>query len=186
MIEDSSGANPLLFFGLPATPTRYYIFVVYARAVTTARHDFAAQARQAIEIVCAGDLSRMEQFFSPDFVDHLNEATFHGYEGGRESVAFYLAIFKSLRMGVEEQICEDNRVASRWILTGTYRGRPVALRGITISHFGEDGRTVEDRGHTDSLSFVRQLGAMRLLLLGLEILTRRVRLPKGALSHGKH
>jgi hypothetical protein len=89
-------------------------------------------------------------------------------------------------MGVEEQISEDNRVASRWILTGTYRGRLVVLRGITISHFGEDGRTVEDRGHTDSLSFIRQLGAMRLSVLGLEILTRRVRLPKGALSPGEH
>jgi predicted ester cyclase len=157
---------------------------VYARGMNTTRHDFAAQARQAIEIACAGDLSRMAEFFSPDFVDHVNEATFYGYDGGRESVAFYLAIFKTLRMSVEEQISEGNRVASRWILSGTYRGRMVALRGITISRFGEDGRTVEDRGYTDSLSFMRQLGAMRLFVLGLEILTRRVRLPRGALRAG--
>jgi predicted ester cyclase len=149
--------------------------------MATTQHDFAAQARQAIEIVCSGDISRMEEFFSPDFVDHVNEATFHGYEGGRESVAFYLAIFKNLRMGVEEQISEGNRVASRWILNGAYRGRAVVLRGITISRFGEDGRTMEDRGHTDSISLLRQLGVIRTLLLGLEILTRRVKLPAGAL-----
>ncbi len=147
----------------------------------TMPHDYTAQARAAIEIVCAGDLSRMEEFFSPDFVDHVNDATFYGYEGGRESVAFYLAIFENLRMGVEEQVTEGNRVASRWVLDGTYRGRAIVLRGITISHFGGDGRTLEDRGHTDSIALVRQLGVLRTLALGLEILSRRVRPPKGAL-----
>ncbi len=149
--------------------------------MTTTQHDIAAQARQAIEIVCSGDLSRMEEFFSPDFVDHVNDMTFHGYEGGRESVAFYLAVFKNLKMGVEEQLTDGNRVASRWVLTGTYHGRPITLRGITISRFSEDGRTVEDHGHTDTIAMLRQLGAMRTLILGLEILTRRVKLPKGAL-----
>jgi hypothetical protein len=149
--------------------------------MNTTQHDIAARARHAIEVVCAGDLSRMEELFSPDFVDHVNDATFRGYDGGRESVAFYLAIFKNLRMGVEEQLTEGNRVASRWVLSGTYHGRPVVLRGITISRFGEDGRTLEDRGHTDSISLLRQIGVLRAVVLGLEILTRRVKLPKGAL-----
>jgi predicted ester cyclase len=150
--------------------------------MTTTEHDYAAQARQAIEIVCAGDLSRIEEFYRPDFVDHINDMTFHGYDGGRESVAFYMTIFKNLRMGAEEQITEGSRVASRWVLGGTYHGRPVTLRGITISHFAEDGRILEDRGHSDSISLVRQLGVIRTLILGLEILTRRVKLPKGALG----
>jgi len=150
--------------------------------MTTTEHDYAAQARQAIEIVCSGDLSRMEEFYSPDFVDHVNDMTFHGYEGGRESLAFYKAMFKDYRMGVEEQVTEGNRVASRWILNGTYHGRAVALRGITISRLDEDGRTVEDRGHSDSIALLGQIGAIRTLILGLEILTRRVKLPKGALK----
>lgn len=149
--------------------------------MTTTRHDIAAQARQAIEIVCSGDLSRMEEFFSPNFIDHVNDMTFYGYDGGRESIAFYLAIFKNLRMGVEEQLTEGNRVASRWVMTGTYHGRAITLRGITISRFGEDGRTLEDNGHTDTIAMVRQLGMVRTLVLGLEILTRRVKLPKGTL-----
>jgi predicted ester cyclase len=150
--------------------------------MTTTQHDFAAQARQAIEIVCSGDLSRIEEFYSPDFVDHINDMTFHGYEGGRESLAFYKTLFKDYRMGVEEQVTEGHRVASRWVLNGTYHGRTVALRGITISSFGEDGRTLEDRGHSDSIALLRQLGMFRTLVLGLEILTRRVKLPKGILG----
>jgi predicted ester cyclase len=150
--------------------------------MTTTEHDYAAKARRAIEIVCAGDLSRMEEFYRPDFVDHINDMTFHGYDGGRESVAFYLTIFKNLRMAAEEQITDGNRVASRWVLNGTYRSRQITLRGITISRFAEDGRILEDRGHSDSISLVRQLGVIRTILLGLEILTRKVKLPKGALG----
>jgi hypothetical protein len=85
-------------------------------------------------------------------------------------------------MGVEEQVTEGNRVASRWVLNGTYHGRAVALRGITISRLEEDGRTVEDRGHSDSIALLGQIGVIRTLILGLEILTRRVKLPKGALK----
>jgi predicted ester cyclase len=150
--------------------------------MTTDQHDFTAQARGAIEIVCSGDVSRISEFYSPDFVDHVNEMVFHGYDGGLESLSFYLTIFKNLRVVVEEQVSEGNRVASRWLLSGTYHGRPVALRGITISRLGEDARILEDHGHSDSMSLIRQLGPARLFLLGLEILTKRVKLPKGALG----
>lgn len=85
-------------------------------------------------------------------------------------------------MGVEEQVTEGNRVASRWVLNGTYHGRAVALRGITISRLDEDGRTIEDRGHSDSSALLGQLGAIRTLILGLEILTRRVTRPRRAFT----
>jgi SnoaL-like polyketide cyclase len=84
-------------------------------------------------------------------------------------------------MSVDEQVTEGSRVASRWVLHGTYHGRTVALRGITISRFGDDGRIVEDHGHSDSISLLRQLGPIRTVVLALEVLTGRVKLPKGAL-----
>jgi predicted ester cyclase len=124
----------------------------------------------------------MEDFYNPDFVDHVNDTTFRGYQGGQESVAFYRAIFKQLRMEAEEQITEGNRVASRWVLTGTYHGRSVTLRGTTISRFTDDGRIIEDHGHTDTISLLRQIGMIGTLVLAAEILTRRVKLPQGALK----
>jgi predicted ester cyclase len=147
----------------------------------TTQTDYSAQARGAIEIVCSGDLSRMEEFYSPDFVDHVNDTTLHGYEGGRESVSFYHAIFKELSMGVDDQVTDGDRVASRWFLTGIYHGRPVTLRGITISRFGQDGRILEDHGHSDTISLARQIGIARTLVLAVEVLTGRAKLPKGAL-----
>jgi hypothetical protein len=126
--------------------------------MTTTEHDYTAQARQAIEIVCAGNLSRIEEFYRPDFVDHINDMTFHGYDGGRESVAFYKTIFKNLRMAAEEQITEGNRVASRWVLNGTYHGRMVTLRGITVSRFGTPTRSVS---YANSASFERSSWAWK-------------------------
>jgi len=107
--------------------------------------------------------------------------TCHGYDGGRESVALYQRLFKNLRMGVDEQITEGGRVPSRWALHGTDHGLPVALRGIAISRFGDDGRIVEDHGHSDSISLLRRLGPFHTLRLALEVLTGRVKLPKDAL-----
>lgn len=92
----------------------------------------------------------------------------------------YLAVFKDLRFQVEEQVTQGNRVASRWMLRGSYRGRRVELRGIVISLVDGEGRIAEDWGYSDTFSLLRQLGALRTAALGLEVLARRLKLPKGS------
>lgn len=141
----------------------------------------AQRAREAIELVCAGDLGQLADYYHPQFVDHVNEMTFRGHEGARESVAFYRQLFPDLQFEIDDQVAQGDRVASRWTLHGTYRGRRVTLRGITISRF-EDGLIAEDWGYSDSLSFVKQLGLVGLAGLAVDLALRRVRLPKGALG----
>jgi predicted ester cyclase len=102
--------------------------------------------------------------YSPRFVDHVNALEYHGTDGARRSVALYRELFPDLRFVVEEQVTEDNRVASRWTLHGTHRGRQVRLRGIVISRV-EHGQIVEDWAASDTLELVRQLGIWRSLLL---------------------
>jgi hypothetical protein len=145
----------------------------------TAHHDYPAQARQAIEVVCSGELSRIEEFYAPDFVDHVNDTTFYGHDGARASVSFYRRLLTNPRFTVEEQISEANRVASRWILRGSYRGRRVALPGITISTLDDHGRIREDHSHSDPISMLRQLGPIRALALGIEFLTGHIKRPGG-------
>ena len=122
----------------------------------------AERAREAIEAVCAGDWSRAPEYYDAGFHDHVNKMEFHGHEGIRESVSLYRRLFPDLRFTVDEQVTEADRVASRWTLHGTNRGRAVTLSGITISRFDGD-RIVEDWGSTDSIELVRQLGAWRTL-----------------------
>ena len=164
-----------------AIVTIYYANVVYITPMSDQQElrDPTTQAREAIEIVCKGDLARLEEFYSPDFVDHVNDLIFYGRDGARQSVGIYRAVFDDLQLSVEEQVTEDNRVASRWLLRGSNRGRRVELRGIVISRIDEDGRIVEDWGYSDTLALLRQLGVLRSVLLGLKWLTGRIRVPKG-------
>jgi predicted ester cyclase len=125
-------------------------------------------ARRALEEVCSGwDLAGIEDVYSEDFVDHVNALEYRGHEGARRSVALYQQLFPDLRFEVEDQVTQGDRVASRWTLHGTHRGRPVQLTGIVISRF-QDGRIVEDYAASDTMQLVRQLGIWRSLLLAIQ------------------
>src|SRR4051812_22892793 len=125
--------------------------------MTTTRSN-AELTRTAIEQVCArGDMSLAPDCYAEDFADHFANTEYHGLEGVRQSTALYRALFPDLRFEVLEQVADGDRVANRWVLTGTNRGRSVRLWGITLSHV-LDGRIVEDWSGFDSLELVRQLG----------------------------
>jgi predicted ester cyclase len=123
--------------------------------------EHAEVARRALEEVCArGDMQAAERYYSSEFRDHVNGLEFRGLEGVRQSVSIYRALFPDLRIEVLDQVAEDDRVASRWRVQGSYRGRAVELTGITISRL-EEGKIVEDWGYTDSLELLRGLGWWR-------------------------
>jgi ubiquinone/menaquinone biosynthesis C-methylase UbiE/predicted ester cyclase len=135
---------------------------------TVTAADQTETARLALEEVCSGrDLDGIARVYHPDFVDHVNRLTYHGHAGARRSVALYLKLFPDLRFEVEEQVSEGDRVASRWTLRGTNRGREVELRGIVISRF-EDERIVEDWAASDTMELVRQLGLRRTFQLAIK------------------
>jgi ubiquinone/menaquinone biosynthesis C-methylase UbiE/predicted ester cyclase len=140
-------------------------------------------ARRALEEVCSGrDLDGISSVYHPDFVDHVNRLEYRGHDGARRSVALYLELFPDLSFDVEEQISEGDRVASRWTLRGTHRGRSVELRGIVISRF-EDGRIIEDWAASDTMELVRQLGLRRTLQLAVK--HRKLLLDRGDASSGR-
>lgn len=143
--------------------------------------EHAAAARDAIEIACSGGVERIPDFYDDEFVDHVNAMVFRGHAGARDSVGFYRSLFDDMRFHVEDQVADGDRVASRWTLRGSYRGKTVVLQGIVISRF-RDGRIVEDHGVTDSLALPRALGPFRTVLLLVDLLRGRVRLPRGALG----
>jgi predicted ester cyclase len=140
----------------------------------TSRSD-GDHAREALERVCArGDFDAAREYYSPDFIDHVNEMEYRGQEGIRQSVGLYLLVFTDLRIRVEDQIVEGDRVVSRWIAEGTNRGKRIRLPGITISHTA-DGKIVEDWTSSDTLGLIRQLGLRRTLLLGVDWLAAQVK-----------
>jgi predicted ester cyclase len=130
----------------------------------------AAIARKALEQVCArGDLELARECYAPDFVDHVNALDLHGHEGIRKSTDLYRALFDDLQIRVADQVSEGDRVVSRWVMTGSNRGRRTEPSGITISRV-DGGRIVEDWTALDSLELLRQLGVVRTLLAAPRLL----------------
>jgi predicted ester cyclase len=128
---------------------------------TTTHRDVA---RTALEQVCSrGDMTLAPRCYAHDFADHVGRLEYHGLDGVRRSTAFYRALFDNLAFEVVDQVAEGDRVASRFVLTGSNRGRTVRMWGIVISRF-RDGRIVEDWSAFDSLELVRQLGLVRTAL----------------------
>ena len=126
-------------------------------------------ARDALERVCSGsDPSAAVGVYSADFRDHVNARDYTGHDGIRRSLGLYQLVFSDgdLRIRVEDQVTEGDRVASRWVAEGHNRGRLIRIWGIVISRI-EDGEIVEDWAASDSLDVIRQLGPWRTLLLGI-------------------
>jgi predicted ester cyclase len=136
-------------------------------------------ARMALEQVCArGDMTLAPQCYAHDFVDHVGRISFRGLEGVQRSTALYRSLFDDLAFDVVDQVAEGDRVASRWVLTGSHRGRPVRLWGITISRLRE-GRIVEDWSAFDGIELLRALGIVRTLLAAPRFLGPLRRVPRG-------
>jgi predicted ester cyclase len=132
-------------------------------------------ARHALEQVCSGsDASAAVGVYSPDFHDHVNAREYHGHEGIRQSLGLYQLVFSDgdLRIRVEDQVSDGERVASRWVAEGHNRGRPIRIWGIVISRI-ENGEIAEDWAASDNLELIRQLGPRRMLLLAIAWLRAR-------------
>ncbi|HZJ54796.1 MAG TPA: ester cyclase [Myxococcaceae bacterium] len=136
----------------------------------TAESGDAENARRALERVCSGaGLDRASRYYSPSFVDHVNDLEFHGIAGAERSVSLYRSLLEDLAIQVQEQVTEGDRVASRFVVSGKCLGRRVRFHGITISRF-ENGFIVEDWSVTDTLGMLRQLGLVRSLVIGVKAL----------------
>jgi predicted ester cyclase len=132
-------------------------------------------APTALEQVCArGDMTLAPQYYAEDFVDHVGRMQFRGLDGVRRSTELHRRLFDDLAFEVVDQIAEGDRVASRWVLTGSNRGRPIRLWGITISRL-RDGRIVEDWSASDGSELLRTLGVWRTLRAAARLVRRLLR-----------
>jgi len=123
----------------------------------------ASRARDALERVCSGAGWAPASFYSPAFIDHVNDLEFRGLAGVAQSVELYRKLLTDLSISVEEQVVAGDRVTSRFVVRGTSHGRRVSFNGMTISRF-ENGLIVEDWSVTDTLGMLRQLGLLRSIL----------------------
>ena len=126
-----------------------------------------AIARQAIEAINAGDLSRLESLVAADGLDH---AVPPGMPPTRDSAIQFLSMFRAafpdLQYTVEDVIAEGDRVVQRSTARGTMQGDFLGMpaTGKTAT-WGEvhilriaDGKIVEHWASVDQLGMLQQLG----------------------------
>jgi len=125
-------------------------------------------ARERVETLFnRGELDRVEEFVTPDFVNHEAwPGEDPGYEGFRLRLRRLREAIPDLHMEVHQVLAEGDLVAYRATLSGTHGG---ALLGIPATgktfasqqmHFLrlKDGRAVEHWACRDDLGMLMQLG----------------------------
>ena len=119
-------------------------------------------------VVNRGDTELLVDLIAARHVRHAPDGDLYGPEGVRIDVAEWRSGFPDLRLEVEDQVAEGDRVASRFRLRGTHdgpflgvapTGRPVAVAGVSIDRLA-GGRLVESWLSLDALGLLRQVGAL--------------------------
>ena len=127
-------------------------------------------ARAEFEVWSSGEVEKLDDMVAADVVHHdpYDPNATGGLEGLRKTIAMNRAAFPDMRIEVEDQVAEGDKVTTRWTATMTHEGqlgdapatgRRVTLRGITIERF-EDGKVVEAWRSMDTLGMLREIGAI--------------------------
>jgi phytoene desaturase/steroid delta-isomerase-like uncharacterized protein len=115
-----------------------------------------------------GRLEVADELFDEDFVGHAPGAPedSRGPEGVKKLVEMWRTAAPDLRLEIISQFAEDERVATRFVCTGTQTGpmfgfppsgRRGSMAGMAITRFS-DGMIVSDWGEFDLLGLMQQLG----------------------------
>jgi steroid delta-isomerase-like uncharacterized protein len=126
--------------------------------------------RQMVEeIFNRGNLSRIDEFLAPDFVER--EELPPGIPRNREGVMQFLSIFRSafpdFQATIDDMVAEGDKVVIRQTFSGTHKGefmgipptgKRVSYGVIDIIRLA-DGKLVEHWGQMDTMGMMQQLGA---------------------------
>jgi steroid delta-isomerase-like uncharacterized protein len=118
-----------------------------------------------------GDLSVIDELFSPEYQDHdaAAQTGASGLGAARRFIEMFRAAIPDLHVAIEDQYAEGSTVTTRWIASGTHEGtligvpathRRVEVSGISIDRFDEEGRFAEGWGNWDGIALLRQVGAL--------------------------
>jgi steroid delta-isomerase-like uncharacterized protein len=129
--------------------------------------------RRFFEESWQGNLGVVDDLTDRDYVGHdsANPEPVRGPEGVKSFISTYRAAFPDLRVTVENQLAQDDLVATRWTSRGTQKGelmgieptgKAVTVSGVTISRLA-DGKLVEEFHNWDTFGLMQQLDAIRVM-----------------------
>ena len=130
-----------------------------------------AVVRRFLEgILTQGNPDVEDELAAPNFVVHdpSSEAGDVDAEGVKGSIAWSHSTFPDLRVTIEDQVAEGDKVATRWRVRGTHQGEMmgVAATGNQVTFTGTQtdyisgGKIVESWSNWDTLGMLQQIGTV--------------------------
>ena len=122
--------------------------------------------RGCLENASQGNFDALHEIVSPDYV--LHPEGIRGVDGLTAMVEGYRRALAGLRVTIDHQFAEDDYVATRSTISGRHEGefngipptgREVTFSCLTISRC-QDGRIEEEWELADTVSLLRQVGAL--------------------------
>ena len=131
------------------------------------------QRRMIEEVYNKGRLDLIDDLIAPEYLGHdpALPRDIVGPPGEKELVAGYRAAFPDLRITIDDQIAENDRVVARWTARGTHAGDLWGIAGtgkdITVTGTSVDrisgGRIIESWSNWDTLGLMQQLGVVPVM-----------------------
>jgi steroid delta-isomerase-like uncharacterized protein len=129
----------------------------------------AGSRRAFEEIWNKGNLTEADEVYATHFVQH-SPTNPRDLEAYKLYISATRAAFPDLHFAIEDMIAEEDKVVTRFTVTGTHKGRflgispsgaQVEVTGISIDRH-EDGQIVEHWGNSDQFGLLQQLGAISM------------------------
>jgi steroid delta-isomerase-like uncharacterized protein len=80
-------------------------------------------SRALDELYNKGNLQLADEFYAEEYVWHnVSGPDVHGSKGMEEHVGAVRQAFPDIHIAVEEMIAENDKVVTRWTITGTHKG----------------------------------------------------------------
>ena len=134
------------------------------------QENIATSKRGLEEAFNRGNLEVIDQDTTEDFVSHDPIMGDQDRESSKQQIASYRQAFPDIHITIEDSFAAGDKVVIRWSGSGTFenefmgqqptgeKGDPV--KGIGIDRFDEDGQIVESWTQWDTLTFMRNVGAI--------------------------
>ena len=131
--------------------------------------NIAAAQRVMEEAFNQGNLDVIDEVCAESYTDHDPLMGDQDREAAKQSIATYREAFPDLHFTIDDAFAAGDKVVIRWTGTGTFENPLMGLEpnhsagnpihGIGIDRF-EDGKIVESWTQWDTLTFMRDIGAV--------------------------
>lgn len=134
----------------------------------------AAVRRMVDELQNQHRLERMEEFFEPDFINHVEHgeqpAGLNAVQRARLAFGQLFAAFPDMRCTILDQVAEGDKVVTHKLFSGTHQGdfmglaptgRQIEFAVIDILRLKE-GKVAEHWAVQDRMALMQQLGMLTI------------------------